>query len=192
MKKMWAIPVLAAVMAIGATGCKSSDAVDQEGANVFPVSTVDDGILVAMGDVMPFYDNGVMNIYHLQDSGSSPFYHPIARLTTTDFIHYKDEGIAINHTVKDEKDAIKSHDAALGTGSFIKDKNGKYHCFYTGHAASVEDVDFEPLEVVRHATSTDQKTWIKDESFKLKGNSVDDYLNNDFRDPYVYYDSYDG
>ena len=190
MKKLWVIPVLAAAMAIGATGCKS-DVKDQKGANVFPVSTIDDGISVAMGDVMPFYDNGVMNIYHLQDSGTSPFYHPISRLTTTDFIHYKDEGIAINHAVKDDDDAIKSHDAALGTGSFIKDKNGKYHCFYTGHAASVEDVDYEPLEVVRHATSDDQKKWVKDEKFKLKGNAVDGYLNNDFRDPYVYYDSYD-
>ena len=192
MKKMWAIPVLAAVMAIGATGCKSNESgsIDQKGANVFPVSTIDDGISVAMGDVMPFYDNGVMNIYHLQDSGSSPFYHPISRLTTKDFIHYKDEGIAINYA--EGTDAIKSNDAALGTGSFIKDKNGKYHCFYTGHAASAEDVAPDPLEVVRHATSADQKTWVKEESFKLKGNSAADYLNNDFRDPYVYYDGVDG
>ena len=189
MKKMWVIPVLAATICLGATACDKS--VNQNGANVFPSSTVDDGIAVAMGDVMPFYDDGVMNIYHLQDSGTSPFYHPISRLTTTDFIHYTDEGIALNHAEKDEKDAIKSHDAALGTGSFIKDKNGKYHCFYTGHAASVEDVDYEPLEVVHHATSDDQKTWVKDVNFKLKGNSADAYLNNDFRDPYVYFDKYD-
>ena len=179
-------------MCLGATACDSSDgSINQNGANVFPVSSVDDTISVAMGDVMPFYDDGVMNIYHLQDSGSSPFYHPISRLTTTDFIHYTDEGIAINHARKDDKDAIKSHDAALGTGSFIKDKNGKYHCFYTGHAASVDDVEPNVLEVVRHATSNDQKKWFKDENFKLKGNSADDYLNNDFRDPYVYYDSHD-
>ena len=189
MKKMWAIPVLAAAIAIGATGCNSakSGSIDQKGANVFPVSTVDDGILVAMGDVMPFYDNGVMNIYHLQDSGSSPFYHPISRLTTTDFIHYTDEGVALNY----EED-IRSNDAALGTGSFIKDASGKYHCFYTGHAASADDVAPDPLEVIRHATSADQKTWVKDENFKIKGNSPDNYLNNDFRDPYVYFDSMDG
>ena len=188
MKKMWVIPVLAATIAIGATGCNSSNgsSIDQKGANVFPVSTVDDTISVAMGDVMPFYDDGVMNIYHLQDSGSSPFYHPISRLTTTDFIHYTDEGVALNY----EED-IKSNDAALGTGSFIKDKNGKYHCFYTGHAASAEDVAPDPLEVLRHATSSDQKTWVKDENFKIKGNSSADYLNSDFRDPYVYFDSHD-
>ena len=191
MKKTWAIPVLLVTVALGASACTKSggDKVDQGGANVFPVSAVDDSIAVAMGDVMPFYDNGVMNIYHLQDSGSSPFYHPISRLTTTDFIHYTDEGIAINYA--QGQDAIKSNDAALGTGSFIKDASGKYHCFYTGHAASAEDVAPDPLEVVRHATSADQKTWIKDESFKLKGNSAENYLNNDFRDPYVYFDSYD-
>ena len=191
MKKMWAIPVLAAVMAIGATGCGSSDgSIDQNGANVFPVSSVEDNLPIAMGDVMPFYDNGVMNIYHLQDSGSSPFYHPISRLTTTDFIHYTDEGIAIKYA--EGTDAIKSNDAALGTGSFIKDAaSGKYHCFYTGHAASVDDVYPDPLEVIRHATSDDQKTWVKEESFKIKGNSETDSLNNDFRDPYVYFDSHD-
>lgn len=188
MKKMWAIPVLAAAICMGATACSDTDNViiDQKGANVFPVSTVDDGIAVAMGDVMPFYDNGVMNIYHLRDSGKSPFYHPISRITTTDFVHYTDKGVALNF----EED-VKSNDAALGTGSFIKDANGKYHCFYTGHAASSDDVAPDPLEVVRHATSDDQKTWTKDESFKLKGNSPSGYLNNDFRDPYVYYDSVD-
>lgn len=188
MKKVWAIPVIAATIALSATACAQSNggSVDQKGANVFPVSAVDDTINVAMGDVMPFYDNGVMNIYHLQDSGSSPFYHPISRLTTTDFIHYTDEGIALNY---DED--IKSNDAALGTGSFIKDAKGKYHCFYTGHAASLDDVAPDPLEVVRHATSDDQITWVKDENFKLIGNAADNYLNNDFRDPYVYYDSVD-
>lgn len=187
-KKVWAISVLAAAVAFGASACtKSGDGkVDQKGANVFPVSTYDDTLPVAMGDVMPFYDNGVMNIYHLQDSGNSPYYHPIARLTTTDFVHYTDEGIALNY----EKD-ISSHDAALGTGSFIKDENGKYHCFYTGHAASTDEVTPNVLEVVRHATSDDQKTWVKDEDFKLAGNASENYLNNDFRDPYVYYDGAD-
>ncbi|MDE7439401.1 MAG: hypothetical protein K2N23_02720 [Clostridia bacterium] len=190
MKKLWVIPVLAAAVCMGATGCSDTDKgkVDQKGANVFPVSTVDEGIAVAMGDVMPFYDDGVMNIYHLQDSGSSPFYHPIARITTSDFVHYNDEGVALNF----EKD-VKSNDAALGTGSFIKDANGKYHCFYTGHAASLDDVAPDPLEVIRHATSDDQKTWTKDKNFKIKGDKEGDdaYLNNDFRDPYVYYDSVD-
>ena len=39
--------------------------------------------------------------------------------------------------------------------------------------------------MVRHAVSKDQKIWTKVEDFNLYGYS------NDFRDPYVYYDSYD-
>ena len=100
MKKMWAIPVLAAAICLGATACtdKGSGDVDQKGANVFPVSTTEDSLSVTMGDVMPFYDDGVMNIYHLRNSTgtNSIFYHPIARISTTDFIHYTDNGIALD------------------------------------------------------------------------------------------------
>ncbi|MDE7454018.1 MAG: hypothetical protein K2N22_06390, partial [Clostridia bacterium] len=196
MKKRLIVPILATALCVCATvGCatgkddKKPEPVDQGGLNVYPVSSYRDTQGIYMGDVMPFYDNGVMNIYHLQDKVGSlyMFYHPISRLTTTDYLHYNDEGVALNF----EED-IKSPDAALGTGSFIKDAaTGKYHCFYTGHGASREDVAPDPLEVVRHATSDDQIEWTKDEEFKLKGNSGQSNLNDDFRDPYVYYDSDD-
>ena len=160
---------------------------DQGGANVFPASASEDTISITMGDVMPFYDNGVMNIYHLRNTtgSNSLFYHPIARLTTSDFIHYEDKGVVINY-----EESVLSPDAALGTGSFIKDKNGTYHCFYTGHNTSGTDDDLGEdalpyAEVVRHATSLDQITWVKDEEFNLYG------YENDFRDPYVYFDSID-
>ena len=185
MKKLYAIPVLILMICLCAVACTPAGvgSVDQKGANVFPVSTMDDSLPVAMGDVMPFYDDGVMNIYHLRDSTgtNSIFYHPIARITTTDFIHYTDEGVALNF----EED-ISSIDAALGTGSFIKDNNGTYHCFYTGHNGNKDDTGFAHTEVIRHATSTDgQKTWQKDVDFNLEG------WEDDFRDPYVYYDSVD-
>ena len=187
MKKIWAIPVLILIVCLCLTACGPANvgSVDQKGANVFPVSTMDDSLAVAMGDVMPYYDDGVMNIYHLRDSTgtNSIFYHPIARLTTTDFIHYTDEGVALNF-----EEEISSMDAALGTGSFIKDAStGTYHCFYTGHNGNKEDTGFAHTEVIRHATSTDgQKTWQKDEEFYIEG------WEDDFRDPYVYYDSVDG
>ncbi len=194
MKKKFLASVLAATLcagvAIGCTACnKTTGTVDQGGLNVYPYSAYRDSQGIYMGDVMPFYDNGVMNIYHLQDTVGSlyMYYHPISRLTTTDYIHYNNEGIALNY-----EENINSHDAALGTGSVIKDAStGKYHFFYTGHGASREDVAPDPLEVIRHATSDDQVTWTKDDGFKIKGNSAEDYLNHDFRDPYVYYDSED-
>lgn len=182
-KRLFAAVVAAAVCISAAAGCASNkkDAVDQKGKTVFPVSSYDETLPIAMGDVMPFYDDGVMNIYHLRDDKDGIYYHPISRLTTTDYVNYVDEGVALNY----EK-IPNSEDAALGTGSFIKDKDGNYHCFYTGHNdnAHDDDVKLDYTEVIRHAKSTDnQKTWVKDEEFKLYGGE------NDFRDPYVYYDS---
>lgn len=154
---------------------------ENNNSNVFPVSTYDENLPVTLGDVMPFYDNGVMNLYHLQNTrGSlSTFYHPIARITTENYVNYQYEGIAIPF-----EENYNSPDAAIGTGSFIKDEQGLYHCFYTGHNAE-QGTGLPYFEVVRHATSPDQKTWTKDENFNLYGTS------NDFRDPYVYYDEYD-
>lgn len=163
------------------TACDGNDRQKDMSATVFPVSSYSDTVKVTMGDVMPFYDDGVMNVYHLQNSrGSlSTYYHPISRLTTTDFVHYTDEGVVIPFEEK-----YDSPDAAIGTGSFIKDEKGVYHCFYTGHNAE-QNTGLPYFEVVRHAVSNDQKTWTKIEDFNLYGYS------NDFRDPYVYYDAYD-
>lgn len=180
-----ALKIILNVSLLGAlAACHSGNGktINQKGANVFPVSTIEDTISITMGDVMPFYDNGRMNIYHLRNvSDSNPiFYHPISRISTTDFIHYQDDGIALNY----EKE-IDSIDAALGTGSFIKDNDGKYHCFYTGHNGQGQQLGLKYNEAVRHATSLDQVSWTKDENFTLFG------YENDFRDPYVYYDTYD-
>lgn len=184
MKRKWIVPVVAALTCICAVGCgmPKKNSVDQGEKTVFPVSTYEEGTLpVSMGDVMPFYDDGVMNIYHLRDSGKSPFYHPIARVTTTDFVNYSaEEGVSINF--ESEPDSV---DAALGTGSVIKDNDGVYHFFYTGHNGDGQNEGLKFNEVVRHATSVDQKIWEKDEEFHLYG------YENDFRDPYVYYDDID-
>ncbi|MBO4286387.1 MAG: DUF4975 domain-containing protein [Bacilli bacterium] len=179
MKKTY-VSVLATVLLV--TGCSSGE-IDQKGANVFPSSTMEDSISITMGDVMPFYDDGVMNIYHLRNvtGSNSLFYHPIARLTTSDYIHYTDEGVSLNY-----EESVSSVDAALGTGSFIKDSNGHYHCFYTGHNDKAHDEGLPHNECIRHAVSVDgQKTWTKDEEFKIYG------YEDDFRDPYVYYDNVD-
>jgi len=183
MKKKWALPVMAALLCVCAVGCAAPEknSVEQDGKSVFPVSTYEEETLpISMGDVMPFYDDGVMNIYHLKNhTGSlSLFYHPIARITTSDFVNYTDCGVAL-----DFKENTKSPDASLGTGSVIKDKDGNYHFFYTGHNDKGQDEGLRFNEVVRHAKSTDnQATWVKDEDFNLYG------YENDFRDPYVYYD----
>ena len=182
MKTKFFIVLLMLIFVTFVNGCtKETEYVYEQDEDicVFPVSSYEETLEITMGDVMPFYDDGVMNIYHLQNSRSSKsslFYHPISRLTTTDYLHYVDEGIVIPF----EEDPV-SPDAAIGTGSVIKDKNGLYHFFYTGHNANLK-----PFEVVRHAVSEDQKEWVKDESFNFNNTGC-----NDFRDPYVYYDKYD-
>ena len=162
------------------TGCSkdSEEYVQDEDIKIFPVSSYEESLEITLGDVMPFYDNGVMNIYHLQNSrgSNSMYYHPISRLTTNDYIHYEDKGITINFT-----EEYNSPDAAIGTGSFIKDEDGLYHCFYTGHNGA-PDTGLPYIEVVRHAISVDQEDWEIIDEFNLYGD------NNDFRDPYVYYD----
>lgn len=187
MKKKWIFPVLAVVMAaVALSGCSSPEkgsVKHDENVAIFPISSYEDGLERTMGDVMPFFDNGVMNIYHLQNKSDSLhlYYHPIARLTTTDYVRYTDEGIAINYESKAD-----SVDTALGTGSVIKDKEGDYHFFYTGHNDNWDSQGLPFCEVIRHAVSTDnQATWQKDEYFNLYG------YENDFRDPYVYYDEVD-
>lgn len=186
-------PIIAALACICAVGCgmPEKNSIDQGNKTVFPVSAYEEGTLpVSMGDVMPFYDNGVMNIYHLRDNGKSPYFHPIARITTTDFVNYAtEEEVLINFEAKPE-----SVDAALGTGSVIKDKDGNYHFFYTGYNkyGQAEDVGLKANEVVRHAVSYgNQNNWEKDEDFLLYGYIEKDgkkIYKNDFRDPYVYYD----
>lgn len=182
-KSLKSLLTLSTLGALVACNAPKVYVIDQQGANVFPVSVTEDTMDITMGDVMPFYDEGRMNIYHLRNvSGTnSLFYHPIARISTTDYIHYQDDGIALMYEEK-----IDSIDAALGTGSFIKGPDGVYHCFYTGHNGEGQQEGFSFNEAVRHAVSRDgQKTWQKDESFTLFG------WENDFRDPYVYYDDVD-
>ncbi len=200
MKKRWIMPIIAAaVVCVSLVGCAmpNKNSVDQSDKTVFPFSTFEDGLNKHMGDVMPFYDNGVMNIYHLQDTvGSNPvFYHPIARITTEDYVNYEDCGISINfEDAANNPEAAKSPDAALGTGSVIKDKEGNYHFFYTGHNDNGQEEGLTFNEVIRHAKSYDnQQTWVKDADDENKDYELNLYgYENDFRDPYVYYDDVDG
>ena len=201
MKSKRLLPIAAAAVLIcGAAfaGCSmpNKNSIDQGGKTVFPVSAYVDDLAKCMGDVMPFYDNGVMNIYHLQDTtgSNSLFYHPISRLTTTDYVNYTDCGISLNYDdIDTNPNATSSPDAALGTGSVIKDKEGNYHFFYTGHNDHGQEYGLEYNEVIRHAKSYDnQTTWVKDADDENKDYELNLYGGeNDFRDPYVYYDGDD-
>lgn len=144
--------------------------VDQTGLKVSPKSVVG-----YVGDPMPFYDDGVMNVFYLQDGRNTRLgFHPFALMTTTDYVHYTDYGMVIPY-----EDSLYSQDMALGTGSVIKDKDGLYHCYYTGHNDR-KNSGLPYYEKIQHATSSDKLNWTKHPEDGFYGD------NNDFRDPYVY------
>ena len=82
-----------------------------------------------VGDTMPFYDDGKMNIFYLADQRDGKTgYHPWALMRTEDYCNYEDLGIVIPYA-----ESAQQQDIALGTGCVIKGQDGLYHAFYTGH-----------------------------------------------------------
>ncbi len=178
MKKIFASLMLVGALAIVA-GCQKTEptptvakkgSIVQENIKFSPKSVVG-----YVGDPMPFYDNGEMNVFYLQDGRNTNLgFHPFALMTTKDYMHYNDYGMVIPF----END-LESQDFALGTGSVIKDKDGLYHCYYTGHNDR-KTSGLQYFEKIQHATSTDKIKWTKHPEDGFYGGE------NDFRDPYVF------
>lgn len=145
----------------------------QDGKMLFPKQSVGQGYI---GDPMPYYENGKMYVYFLEDARNyRGAFHPISLLATEDYLHYEEHDRVIPFVDN------RSHpDYALGTGSCIKDKNGLYHFFYTGHNDR-GDSGLPYYEIIQHATSTDLINWTKIPADGFYGGT------NDFRDPHVIY-----
>lgn len=129
-----------------------------------------------VGDPMPYYENGKFHIFYLEDlRDGKATYHPWTLYETSNFYEYENRGIVIPYA-----DTLDAQDAALGTGSVIKDKNGLYHAYYTGHNDA-----YSPKEAIMHATSEDMINWTKmpEDTFFAE----EAYSKDDFRDPYVLY-----
>ena len=143
---------------------------DHEEAVLFPVSDA------LVGDTMPFFEDGKMNIFFLADQRDGKLgYHPWGLLRTEDYWNYEDAGIVLPYG-----ETAEDQDIALGTGCVMKDQQGKYHAFYTGHN------DYRaPAEAVMHAVSDDMLHWTKlpEDTFT----AAEPYSTQDFRDPYVFY-----
>ncbi len=132
-----------------------------------------------VGDTMPYVtDDGMLELYYLYDTDhNGQGYHPIYSFSTDDLVGYEDKGMALNYGL------MSDPDPALGTGSVMKDQEGTYHLFYTGH----NDAGNNGMgkECVMHATSPDRETWTKqpeDTFFAPEG-----YSHDDFRDPEVFW-----
>ena len=131
-----------------------------------------------VGDPMPFYDQkaGDFKVLYLQEfTNNMPYrFHPIWAVSTKDGANYESMGELIPFGANDYQ-----QDAALGTGCAYE-KDGTYYIYYTGHNGNCKN-----REVVMRATSTDFKTWTKDELWTLNGPDFG-YSGNDFRDPQIF------
>ena len=131
-----------------------------------------------VGDPMPFYDQkaGDFKVLYLQEFINNMTYrfHPIWAVTTKDGANYESLGEILPFGSNNYQ-----QDAALGTGCAYE-KDGTYYIYYTGHNGNCKN-----REVVMRATSTDFKTWKKDELWTLNGPDFG-YSGNDFRDPQIF------
>ena len=132
-----------------------------------------------VGDTMPFVtEDGNLELYYLYDTDhNGQGYHPIYRFTTDDLVGYEDDGLMLSYGL------MSDPDPALGTGSVLRDREGLYHLFYTGHNDSGNGG--KGRECVMHAVSADRKNWEKrpeDTFFSPEG-----YSRDDFRDPEVFW-----
>ena len=131
-----------------------------------------------VGDVMSLVtEDGVYLNYLYETDNNGVGYHPIHQFYTKDFLNYRYNGQILPFA-----EDVEVPDLAVGTGSFIQDDEGKYHCFYTGHNDYYEEYGLDK-ECLMHAVSKDNKTYVKDYENIIHAPSG--YSTNDFRDPQV-------
>ena len=129
-----------------------------------------------VGDPMPYFDGKNFLIYYLEDHRDGQIgFHPFSLFKTNDFYRYENIGEVIPYV-----NQADNQERALGTGSVIKDREGRYHAFYTAHNG-----DLEPKEAIMHGTSQDGEKWTKLPTDTFFASSA--YEANDFRDPFVFY-----
>lgn len=154
--------------------------VDMEQYESVPYSLFPTSENAWVGDVMPMADEDGLQLYYLYDTDhNGPGYHPIYKFSTTNFYEYSDDGLVIPYG-----SSAEDPDRAIGTGSVLKAKDGRYHCFYTGHNDTFPEKGLDK-ECVMHAVSDDNVTWTKipEDTFY----AADHYSGDDFRDPFVFW-----
>ncbi|MCW9707894.1 glycoside hydrolase family 32 protein [Fodinibius salsisoli] len=145
-----------------------------------------------IGDVMPYYDSqsGTFYIYYLKDIWNDATHerHPWYGFTTENFYDYQQ--ISAGEILGSSSEGC-DQDYALGTGDIIQ-KGDTYYAFYTGHNPNYPSDCVSKKEGVMLATSGSlDQAFSKDSTFATihapTGQGFDEQDN--FRDPYIYYDS---
>ena len=138
------------------------------------------------GDCMPFGKGNDYYLFHQRDTRKpGPFGEPFGwdLATTSDFVHYKDYGVAVPRGGDDEQDQF------VFAGSVFEGE-GQYHIFYTGYNRDYPALG-KPSQVLMHAVSNDLIHWEKTND-KLTFTPQDGYDPDDWRDPFVFRDEEKG
>ena len=131
------------------------------------------------GDCMPFGKGNEFFLYHQRDNRNpEPFGEPFGwdLATTSDFVHYKDCGVAVPRGRDDEQDQF------IFAGSVFEGE-GQYHIFYTGYNRDYPQRD-KPAQVLMHAVSDDLYHWTKTQN-AITFTPQEGYDPDDWRDPWV-------
>ncbi len=97
---------------------------------------------------------------------------------TADFIEFEEYGEVLPRGSQDEQDLY------VYTGSVYKERQGKYHIFYTGHNPHFR-AQGKPQQAVMHAVSHNLIDWIKVPEDRFYA-PTDQYEMHDWRDPFVF------
>lgn len=131
------------------------------------------------GDCMPFGKGEEFYLFHQRDNRNPcPFGEPFGwdLATTSDFVNYKDLGVAIPRGTDEEQDQF------IYAGS-VFEAEGAYHAFYTGYNRDYPQQG-KPSQVLMHAISEDLVHWKKTQD-KLTFTPQEGYDPDDWRDPFV-------
>ncbi|MCP1102345.1 beta-fructofuranosidase [Aequitasia blattaphilus] len=134
------------------------------------------------GDCMPFGHGDEFFLYHQRDTRKpGPFGEPFGwdLATTSDFVNYKDCGVAVPRGTDEEQDQF------IFAGS-VFEAEGKFHIFYTGYNRDFPKQG-KASQVLMHATSDDLYNWVKTDD-KLTFVPQEGYDPDDWRDPFVVWD----
>lgn len=132
-------------------------------------------------DFIPLYANGEFQLFFLLDWRDVPGHGegtPWYRISTTDFVHFKEHGEALKRGAESDQDLY------VFTGSALQ-AQGSFHAFYTGENPHLKEQG-RPEQAVMHAVSQDLETWTKlpEQTFFAP---LDHYEKNDWRDPFVFW-----
>jgi beta-fructofuranosidase len=139
----------------------------------------------AIGDIIPFYHDGIYHIFSLTPPPGATVYPMRLRttwehLTSKDLIHWEEQKTALCPGNGNEPDAC-----GVWTGSVLFGE-GKFHAFYTGHNYNISN-----QQTICHATSNDGTNWEKDTANPVISPKVDLYEQHDWRDPHVFFNEED-